>query len=205
MTLNEKAKDLRSSGYALTVCGGAGLIIMILIFTGVIPVSLGGAFGIVTKCVMTLLFILFFAAGIHSFRRSKAVSQDAARETDKKKEIKKWFLESFDADALNQIIFSGCRKKKVPEDDQDGEEASAQEDDQEEIPAKDDDQDTETVTEPDAGEDEGGSSELGENDLYFERTDLIKDKICERFMDVEDALMSELTEEIYSELFEASE
>ena len=55
--------------------------------------------------------------------------------------------------------------------------------------------------EDDDGPDDGG--EKTENDLYFERTDLIKDKICERFMDIEDALMSELTEELYSELFEA--
>ena len=150
MTLNEKAKDLRSSGYALTICGGAGLIVMILIFSGVIPLSLEGVFGLVTKVVMSFRFLLFLLAGIHSFRRSKSVSQDAARETEKKKEIKKWFRESFDAKAIDELI----------------------------------------------------DTELEDNDLYFERTDLIKDKICERFMDIEDALMSELTEELYSELFE---
>ena len=150
MTLNEKAKDLRSSGYALTICGGAGFIVMILIFSGVIPLSLEGVFGLVTKVVMSFLFVLFLLAGIHSFRRSKSVSQDAARETEKKKEIKKWFRESFDAKAIDELI----------------------------------------------------DTELEDNDLYFERTDLIKDKICERFMDIEDALMSELTEELYSELFE---
>ena len=150
MTLNEKAKDLRSSGYALTICGGAGLIVMILLFSGVIPLSLEGVFGLVTKVVMSFLFVLFLLAGIHSFRRSKSVSQDAVRETEKKKEIKKWFRESFDAKAIDELI----------------------------------------------------DTELEDNDLYFERTDLIKDKICERFMDIEDALMSELTEELYSELFE---
>ncbi len=150
MTLNEKAKDLRSSGYALTICGGAGLIVMILIFSGVIPLSLEGVFGLVTKVVMSFLFVLFLLAGIHSFRRSKSVSQDAVRETEKKKEIKKWFRESFDAKAIDELI----------------------------------------------------DTELEDNDLFFERTDLIKDKICERFMDIEDALMSELTEELYSELFE---
>ena len=111
---------------------------------------MNGVFGLVTKIVMTFLFILFFLAGIHSFKRSGAVSQDAIRETDKKKEIKKWFKEDYDAKAIDALIDTG----------------------------------------------------LEDNDLYFERTDLIKDKICERFMDVEDALMSELTEELYTELFE---
>ena len=35
MTLNEKANDLRSSGYALSICGGLGIIAMILVFAGV--------------------------------------------------------------------------------------------------------------------------------------------------------------------------
>ena len=152
MTLNEKAHDLKSSGYALTLCGGAGIIVMILIFSGVIPLSLNGAFGLVTKIVMTFLFSLFLLAGIHSFKRSGAVSQDAIRETDKKNEIKKWFKESYDGKAIDALIDTG----------------------------------------------------LEDNDLYFERIDLIKDKICERFMDVEDALMSELTEELYTELFETN-
>ncbi len=150
MTLNERARDLKSSGYALTVCGGLGIIAMILVFTGVIPLVLNGVIGTVTKVVMTFMFAVFLFAGIHSFRRAKVLFQDAERETEKKKEIKKWFLEAYDADALDGIL----------------------------------------------------DTELEDNDLYFERTDLIKDKICERFMDVEDALMSELTEEIYSELFE---
>ncbi|MBQ8956303.1 MAG: hypothetical protein IJ075_04975 [Lachnospiraceae bacterium] len=151
MTLNEKARDLKSSGYALTGCGGIGLIIMVLIFTGVIPLNLSGAVGIVSKLVMSILFLVFLITGIMSLKKSKIVSQDAERENDKKNEIKKWFLESFTSDDLTELI----------------------------------------------------DQELEENDLYFERTSLIKDKICERFMDVEDALMSELTEEIYTELFES--
>ncbi|MBQ9359492.1 MAG: hypothetical protein IJT96_00480 [Lachnospiraceae bacterium] len=150
MTLNEKAKDLRSSGYALTVCGAIGLVAMVLIFAGVIPLNIGGVVGIVTKLVMSLLFIVFLIAGIHSFRKSGAVALDAERETDKKNEIKKWFLNEHDAELIDGEL----------------------------------------------------DTTLEGNDLYFERTDFIKDKICERFMDVEDALMSELTEEIYSELFE---
>ncbi len=150
MTLNEKARDLKSSGYALTICGAAGIIAMILIYTRLIPLELNGVFGNVTKAVMTFLFAVFLLAGIHSFKRSKEVAQEALRETDKKKEIMKWFIDTYNADSLDEMI----------------------------------------------------DKELEDNDLFFERTDLIKDKICERFMDVEDALMSEITEELYTELFE---
>lgn len=150
MTLNEKAKDLRSSGYVLTSCGIAGIIVMILVFLGVIPLALNGVTGILIKAVMSLLFIIFLLAGLNSFKRSRTVSEDAKRETDKKNEIKKWFIETYDAASIDAVFEEG----------------------------------------------------LEGNDLYFERCDLIKDKICERFMDVEDALMSELTEDIYTELFD---
>ena len=147
MTLNDKAKDLRSSGYTLMIVGIAGLVVMIVIMTGLIPVTLNNAFAMVG---MTVLFVIFLCAGIYTLKKARAAAEDAERETDKKSEIKKWFLSAHDAASLDEII---------------GEE-------------------------PD------------ENDLYFERIDLIKDKICERFIDVEDALMSELTEEIYTELFD---
>ena len=150
MTLDEKAKDLRSSGYVLTFCGVLGIILMALIFTGVIPLNLSGVVGIVSKLVMTLLFLVFLAAGISSLKRAGTVLQDAERENEKKKEIRKWFLDTYSAEDLDGYT----------------------------------------------------DRELEGNDLYFDRIDIIKDKICERFMDVEDSLMSELTEEIYTELFD---
>ncbi|MCR5773571.1 MAG: hypothetical protein K6G42_00670 [Lachnospiraceae bacterium] len=150
MTLNEKAKDLRTSGYALTICGAVGVIFAILVFTGVIPLALNGVFGIVTKTVMSVLFVIFLIAGLNALKRSRIVMEDAERETDKKNDIKKWFAETYDGAAVDAFLEPG----------------------------------------------------LEDNELYFARTDLIKDKICERFMDVEDALMSEITEELYTELFE---
>ena len=150
MTLNDKAKDLRSSGYVLTICGAVGMLFMAFVFTGVIPLNMSGAVDLVSKLVMSLLFLVFLITGIMSLKRSGTVMQDAERETGKKNEIRKWFVDSFTAADIDGLIETG----------------------------------------------------LTDNELYFERTDIIKDRICERFMDVEDALMSELTEEIYTELFE---
>ncbi len=150
MTLTEKAKDLKSSGYTLVLVGGIGLIAMILVLTGVIPLEVSGAFGIVTKIVMTFLFTLFFVLGVRALLRSKTVAQDAIRETGKRAEIKKWFTETYDAASVDSEL---------------------------------------------EGEIEG-------SDIYFERTDIIRKKISERFMDVEESLMSQLIEELYTEYFE---
>ena len=153
MTLSEKAKDLRSSGCILTICGLVGMLFMVFVFTGVIPLNMSGVVGIVARLVMCFLFMVFLVTGIMALKRSGIVMKDAEREAEKKNEILKWFMESFAA------------------------------------------KDIDALTEP----------QTEENELYFERIDIIRDKICERFMDVEDALMSELTEEIYTRLFETGE
>jgi hypothetical protein len=150
MTLTEKAKDLKSSGYTLVLVGGIGLIAMILVLTGVISLEVSGAFGIVTKIVMTFLFALFFVLGVRALIKSKTVAQDAIRETGKRAEIKKWFTETYDAASVDSEL----------------------------------------------------EGEIEESDIYFERTDIIRKKISERFMDVEESLMSQLIEELYTEYFE---
>lgn len=188
MTLNEKANELKTSGCALTICGGAGAVFMILVLSGVIPLNLAGPFGILTKCIMSLLFVLFLVTGIISLKRSKSAFEDAKRETEKKNDIKKWFLDTYDAASLDEIIDSR------PEETDAAEEASEAEEDEEES------SDDEAVPDDSSGADP--IAEFDKNYRFFARSELIKDKICERFMDVEDALMSELTEELYNEIFE---
>lgn len=150
MTLTEKAKDLKSSGYTLVLIGGIGLVAMALVLSGAVKLQLEGAFGVIAEVVMTLLFGMFLVSGIRALIRAKTVAMDAVRETGKKEEIKKWFTENYDAASI------------------DGE--------------------TEAETE--------------DSDIYFERTDIIRRRISERFMDVEESLMSQLIEELYTEYFE---
>ena len=150
MTLTEKAKDLKSSGYTLVLIGGIGLIAMALVLSGAVKLQLEGAFGVIAEAVMTLLFGMFLVSGIRALIRAKTVAMDAVRENGKKEEIKKWFTENYDAASI------------------DGE--------------------TEAETE--------------DSDIYFERTDIIRRRISERFMDVEESLMSQLIEELYTEYFE---
>ena len=41
-----------------------------------------------------------------------------------------------------------------------------------------------------------------DNDLYFDRVDVIRSKISERFIEIEDSLMSQIIEDIYTDLFD---
>ncbi len=40
-----------------------------------------------------------------------------------------------------------------------------------------------------------------ENDLYFERSDFIREKITERFLELDDALLSDIIERLYTEFY----
>lgn len=150
MTLSEKANDLKTSGYTLTLVGGIGTVAMILLDTGVIRMEFNGVFGVITRVVMTLLFLMFLIIGIRSLIRSGRVAKDAERETEKKADIERWFVETYNAEHI----------------------------------------------------DEGVDPDAEDNDLYYERTDNIRQKISERFMDIDESLMSELVDDIYAELFE---
>lgn len=222
MTLNEKANELKTSGCALTICGGAGAVFMILVLSGVIPLNLAGPFGILTKCIMSLLFVLFLVTGIISLKRSKSAFEDAKRETEKKNDIKKWFLDTYDAASLDEIIDSRPEEPDAAEEASEAEEDEEESSDDEAVPddssgADDTHDNAEASDNGEASDEEASDEEVPADDEYavadpiaefdknyrfFARSELIKDKICERFMDVEDALMSELTEELYNEIFE---
>ncbi len=40
-----------------------------------------------------------------------------------------------------------------------------------------------------------------ENDLYFERTDFMRERITERFLELDEALLSDIIERLYTELY----
>ncbi|MCR5410069.1 MAG: hypothetical protein K6E90_03715 [Lachnospiraceae bacterium] len=217
MTLNEKANELKTSGCALTICGGAGAVFMILVLSGVIPLNLAGPFGIITKCIMSLLFVLFLVTGIISLKRSKSAFEDAKRETEKKNDIKKWFLDTYDAASLDEIIDSRPEEPDAAEEASEAEEDEEESSDYEAVPddssgADDTHDNAEASDNGEASDEEVPAddeyavadpiAEFDKNYRFFARSELIKDKICERFMDVEDALMSELIEELYNEIFE---
>ena len=49
--------------------------------------------------------------------------------------------------------------------------------------------------------DAGFDERIDENDLYFERTDLMKEKIMERFLELDEALLSDIFERLYTKLY----
>ena len=149
-TLDEKAADLKSSGYTLLSVGIAGIIVIILMAAGVFPVNMTGIMKYISYSVMGLLFAIFIISGWRAMIRSKKVSEDAVRENDQRDEIMNWFVDGYDGETIDKLV----------------------------------------------------NPDTDDNDLYFDRTEFMKAKISERFMDLDDGFMADIIERLYSELFE---
>ncbi|MCR5487375.1 MAG: hypothetical protein K6F35_07560 [Lachnospiraceae bacterium] len=149
-TLEEKAQDLKNSGYTLLFVGSIGVICLILMIAGVIPFYMSGIMKIIGYGSMGFLFAVFLYFGVTSLLKARSVSEDAVREREKREEILNWFLDSYDAESV----------------------------------------------------DLAANPEEEDSDLYFDRALFIREKIGERFVELDEALMNDLIETIYSRLFE---
>lgn len=101
----KRAEENRSSGYMLLAVGGIGLAAVILIFMGIIPISMGTMNRYMTCGVMSGLFILFIVMGILSMKSSKVLAQKAEKENNLTSEIKKWCEENLRAEEIDAGLF----------------------------------------------------------------------------------------------------
>ena len=100
-TAEERANDMKTSGMTLSVLGVLGLIVVILLFTGVIKLNLSGVGSYITYATMFVLFLIFTVAGFRALARIKPLNEEAKREAAKIKEIEDWFLAEYDAGKID--------------------------------------------------------------------------------------------------------
>ena len=99
-----KAEDNRSSGWMLLIVGGAGLLVILLSFLGILPISTAGFSRKMVMGIMGALCVLFIVMGIVSFKNSKFHATQAKVENDKESEITKWFEENCTAEMVDGLL-----------------------------------------------------------------------------------------------------
>lgn len=97
----EKAEENRTSAYTLLTVGGAGLVLIILVFLDVIDLHMSLTNKYMTTGVMGVLFILFIVMGIVSMKNSKILKRKASKENNLTMEIKKWCKENIRTDQMD--------------------------------------------------------------------------------------------------------
>lgn len=101
-----KAEDNRSSAYTLLFVGGIGMIVLILVITGIIPTPFTFKSMIMTYLVMGILFLVFLIMGGVSLKTSKALSKTAEKESNIAKEIKEWCSKNISTEEIDKAIIN---------------------------------------------------------------------------------------------------
>ena len=86
----ERAEENRTSAYTLLTVGTAGLVAVVLLFAGVIPIQMAVFSRYMICGVMGVVFILFLVMGVVSLRNFKLLKKRAVKENNLTDEIQKW-------------------------------------------------------------------------------------------------------------------
>lgn len=97
----ERAEDNRSSAWTLLVVGGAGLLVMIMGFAGVLPIQLTGSNKYMVYGIMSALFLLFLVMGFVSMKNSKMFAKKAESENTLRDTLNKWCRDNLIPDEID--------------------------------------------------------------------------------------------------------
>ncbi len=103
---DKKAEEYKSGADTLLIVGAAGIIALVLLNLGIIPISLTGFTKALITGVMGVMFVIFIITGITSRKSYKTLKDQADTEKDQKSEIQTYLkeniqLDSFDADLID--------------------------------------------------------------------------------------------------------
>lgn len=99
----EKAENFKSSAYALTIVGVLGLVVMVLIMLGIIPLNFASNVKLIAYIVLDLMFVIFIVMGVHSMLSARKYAGEASMENSKTAEILEWFAATYKADAIDRM------------------------------------------------------------------------------------------------------
>lgn len=95
-----KAEDFKSSAYTLIIMGVLGLVALVLIELGIIPLHLAVPGKYITYTVMSVMFIIFIITGIGSFRSFKKYASEAKSEDELTESIISWAHENINKEYI---------------------------------------------------------------------------------------------------------
>lgn len=100
----ERAEENRTSAYTLLLVGGAGLVLIVLVFLDIINLHMAMTNKYMFTGVMGVLFILFIVMGIVSMKNSKILKRKATKENNLTMEIRKWCMENIKRKQVDEVL-----------------------------------------------------------------------------------------------------
>ena len=99
---SKKAEDFKSGAYTLLIVGFVGIIAMLALMSGKLPIYLNPKSQIIVVLVMGFLFLLFIVMGFHSLKRAKELAKEVAQEDSLKSEMLTFVRENLDGADLDR-------------------------------------------------------------------------------------------------------
>lgn len=169
----ERAEDNKSSAWTLLSVGVIGIILLILVMAGVIPLHFYGITKYMVYGVMFALFILFIVMGLVSLRNSKIFAKKAESESTLADTMKEWCLAHLNAEELDAKLFGS------------EEEGSAYD-----------------TSKPDDESGDAEGEEISDEVKYFKRIEEIKRLLSDKFINLDEGFLEDFVDHIYEEIFE---
>lgn len=98
-----KAEDNRSSAYTLLIVGTLGIVAIVLLALGVIPLNVGNPY--MFYGILSALFILFLVMGGVSMRNAKFFAKKAESENSLRDTMEKWCRENLKSEEIDRELY----------------------------------------------------------------------------------------------------
>ncbi|MFG6357498.1 MAG: hypothetical protein K1W26_11865 [Acetatifactor sp.] len=110
---SEQAAENKSSAWTLLVVGGLGMVGLVLLLTGVLPIQLQGTNRFMIGGIMGVMFVIFIVMGFVSLKNSKQYAKEADSENSLKGTMEKWCEENLEGAKID----AGLQLSTVPEEE----------------------------------------------------------------------------------------
>lgn len=98
---DKKAEEYRSGANTLLIVGILGIVALVLLNMGIIPISLTGFSKVLVTGVMGVMFLLFVVLGITSRRSYQKLQKQAGTEKDMKENIRTYLKDNIDKEQFD--------------------------------------------------------------------------------------------------------
>lgn len=97
-------EDVKSTAYTFVIVSILGIIALICMWAGILPLSMAFYMKILMTIVMGALFIIFMIVGVLYMRKLGTLKNEVAEEEHISSEISDWFLSTYTAERIDSSL-----------------------------------------------------------------------------------------------------
>ena len=102
--METKYEDMKSTAYSFILVGAAGIILMLFMFVGIIPLQFAAYMKSIMGIVIGILFLIFLVIGIRSYMQLGSLKSQVKKEAEERETAKTWFFENFQANTIDESL-----------------------------------------------------------------------------------------------------